>query len=93
MIESGRNLPAGGRGVYFPEHGFETCLIYEREAHRAGDRIAGPAIIEEHASTLVPPPGDVAAVNATGYIVLRVAGGGASWSPARSQTAARAPGP
>ncbi len=41
----------------------------------AGNRIKGPALIEEHASTTVLMPGDVLEVDAFGNLVIAVAGG------------------
>ncbi len=47
----------GERHVWLPEAGgFLTCPVYNRERLRAGNRIAGPAIIEQmDATTLVLP--------------------------------------
>ena len=41
----------------------------------AGNRINGPALIEEHASTTVLLPGDKLEVDAYGNLVIAVAGG------------------
>jgi 5-oxoprolinase (ATP-hydrolysing) len=47
------------RPAYFPETGgVIEASVYDRYALRAGDRIAGPAIVEERESTTVVPPGD-----------------------------------
>jgi N-methylhydantoinase A len=40
----------------------------------AGNRIAGPALIEEHASTTVLMPGDKLSVDPYGNLVIAVAG-------------------
>jgi N-methylhydantoinase A len=47
----------GERHVWLPEAGGHlTCRVYNREKLRAGNRIAGPAIIEQmDATTLVLP--------------------------------------
>lgn len=47
----------GERQVWLPEAGgLLRCLVYKREALRAGNRIAGPAIVEQmDATTLVLP--------------------------------------
>ena len=52
----------------------ERCAtpFYEREQLRAGDRIAGPAIIEQYDSTTVIPPGMAAHVDKFGNIVIEV---------------------
>ncbi len=44
--------------------------FYERERLEAGDRIPGPAIIEQYDSTTVVPPGVVAEVDPHGMLVL-----------------------
>ena len=47
------------RPAYFPEAGgFVDAAVYDRYALRPADTIVGPAIIEEHESTTVLPPGD-----------------------------------
>ncbi len=47
----------GLRRAYFPESGgFVETPVYDRYALRAGDAVAGPAIIEERESTLVLGP-------------------------------------
>jgi N-methylhydantoinase A len=62
------------RGVYFSELGRNTATpIYARDALRAGNRIAGPALIEEHASTTVLLPGDRLKVDAYGNLDIDVA--------------------
>ncbi len=44
--------------------------FYERELLRAGDRIAGPAVVEQYDSTTVVPPGLVAEVDGFGNLVV-----------------------
>ena len=44
--------------------------FYERDLLRAGDRIAGPAIVEQYDTTTVIPPGLVAEIDAHGNIVI-----------------------
>ncbi len=50
----------GSRPAYFPEGGGTLkAAVYDRYALRPGDRITGPAIVEERESTtVVPAPGD-----------------------------------
>jgi 5-oxoprolinase (ATP-hydrolysing) len=59
--------------VVFEEDGrpkvFDTPF-YERERLRAGNRIEGPAIIEQYDSTTVVPPGLVAEIDRVGNIVI-----------------------
>jgi N-methylhydantoinase A len=47
---------------------------YARDALRAGNRIEGPALIEEHASTTVVLPGDRLRVDEFGNLMLEIAG-------------------
>jgi N-methylhydantoinase A len=63
----------GQRPVYFAES--EKHLdtsTYDRAALLAGNRIAGPALIEEYASTTVVHPGDVLTVDAYGDLVIEI---------------------
>jgi N-methylhydantoinase A/oxoprolinase/acetone carboxylase beta subunit len=46
---------------------------YEREALRAGNRIVGPAIVNQYDTTTVVPPGMAAEVDRFGNIVIEVA--------------------
>jgi N-methylhydantoinase A len=69
---------AGKRPVYFGDgatRGFVATPTYRRAALDAGNRIRGPALIEEHASTTVLMPGDALEVDAFGNLVIAVAGG------------------
>jgi 5-oxoprolinase (ATP-hydrolysing)/N-methylhydantoinase A len=47
----------GARQVWFGE-GFVEAAVYDRYALVSGDRINGPAIVEEREATTVVPPGD-----------------------------------
>ena len=59
------------REVYFGEDdGFVNSPIYERERMNPGDRIAGPAIIEDPATTIVVYPKIRAEIDAMGNVVL-----------------------
>jgi N-methylhydantoinase A len=63
----------GTRGVYFNEAGrFVDTPSYDRAQLFAGNRIAGPALIEEYASTTVVHPGDVVTVDAYGDLVIDI---------------------
>jgi N-methylhydantoinase A len=48
---------------------------FSRAALTAGNRIKGPALIEEHASTTVLMPGDALSVDAWGNLVITVGKG------------------
>jgi N-methylhydantoinase A len=65
---------SGERPVHFNPGGFRKAPTYRRAALLAGNRIKGPALIEEHASTTVLMPGDACAVDAYGNLVIAVAG-------------------
>jgi N-methylhydantoinase A len=47
--------------------------VWDRYALRPGDRIEGPALIEERESTCVLRPGDVATVDAELNLVAEIA--------------------
>ena len=65
----------GLRAAYFAEIGeFADTPTYDRDALKAGNRISGPALIEEHASTTVLLPGDAMTVDGFGNLVIEVAG-------------------
>ncbi len=62
----------GTRAVYFAGAGFTDTPAYQRSALKAGNRIAGPALIEEHASTTVMHPGDTLDVDAFGDLIIDI---------------------
>jgi len=65
----------GKRKVYFGEAGgFIDTPTFARAHLLAGNRIEGPALIEEHASTTVVLPGAVAEVDEFGNLVIAVGG-------------------
>jgi N-methylhydantoinase A len=64
----------GKRPVYFEGKGFVSTPTWRRSALLAGNRIRGPALIEEHASTTLVMPGDALEVDAYGNLVIAVAG-------------------
>ena len=65
----------GKRRSIFDGQVQSTTPTYARAALLAGNRINGPALIEEHASTTVLLPGDRLTVDAYGNLVIKVAGG------------------
>jgi N-methylhydantoinase A len=68
-----RTAQRGRRRVYFADAGkLVPTPTYAREALRAGNRISGPALVEEHASTTVLLPGDRMRVDAFGNLVVEV---------------------
>jgi N-methylhydantoinase A len=68
----------GRRKVYFAADGkagkFIDTPTWRRADLRAGNRITGPALVEEHASTTVLLPGDVMTVDDYGNLVIAVGG-------------------
>jgi N-methylhydantoinase A len=62
----------GKRPVYFASTGFVDTPTYDRAALKAGNKIAGPALLEEHASTTVAHPGDQVEVDAFGDLDITV---------------------
>lgn len=67
------NADTGKRTVRFGEDAMETGT-WDRTKLLAGNRIEGPALIEEHASTTVLHPGDALEVDAFGNLVISVGG-------------------
>ncbi len=64
----------GSRDVWLPEAGgFTACPVYDRERLRAGNRFAGPAIIEQMDATTVVPPGWVGRVEPFLNVILEAA--------------------
>lgn len=60
------------KAVHFGSFGFLDTPVYERHQLRAGNRIAGPALIEEHASTTTLWPGDDLFVDRFGNLDISV---------------------
>ena len=83
---SAQSAVKGRRKVHFQQAGkFVDCPVYERDRLRAGNRIAGPAVIEQADSTIVVPPSFSATVDAHGRIAMthRVSvSKKAEWTPA-----------
>ena len=65
-------LPRQATGVFRQRPGFVDTPTYDRPALKAGNRIAGPALIEEHASTTVAHPGDAVEVDAFGDLIMTI---------------------
>jgi N-methylhydantoinase A len=64
----------GKRPVHYAGR-FHGTPTYRRAALLSGNRIKGPALIEEYASTTVLMPGDTLEVDQFGNLVIAVAGG------------------
>jgi N-methylhydantoinase A len=63
---------AGTRPVYFAATGTVDTPTYDRARLRGGNRIEGPALVEEHASTTVVEPKDVLTVDAFGNLHIDI---------------------
>lgn len=62
----------GRRKVYFKEaEGWLDCPVYLRATLPPGFQLHGPAILEEHTSTVVVPPDFRAEIDACGNVVLQ----------------------
>jgi len=73
QVEPPASAARGTRPVYFAEAGrLADTPSYDRPSLLADNRIAGPALIEEYASTTVVHPGDVATVDAFGDLVIEI---------------------
>lgn len=83
-LEEGGPMPApdartGERPVYYEpgdtgaRGAFHTAAVYAREKLKAGNVIAGPAIVEEVSSTTVLYPGDRLTVDTSGSLIVEVA--------------------
>ena len=63
----------GTREIYFAEAGrVVDTPSYDRAVLLANNRIAGPVVIEEYASTTVVHPGDEVDVDAFGDLVIEI---------------------
>jgi N-methylhydantoinase A len=63
--------PKARRPVYFAEAGdYVDCPIHDRYALPAGDRLQGPAVIEEFDSTTVVHPGFTVRVDDVGNLII-----------------------
>lgn len=72
-VTGGREALKGERPAYFPEYsGFADTPVYDRYRLREGDRINGPAIVEERESTAVIGPGGVIGVDDQLNLVVRL---------------------
>jgi N-methylhydantoinase A len=68
-----KSAASGKRKVWFNGR-FHDAATYRRAELLSGNRIRGPALIEEHASTTVLMPADRMTVDDYGNLIIRVAG-------------------
>jgi N-methylhydantoinase A len=65
---------SGRREVWLPEAGgFVACPVYDREGLRAGNHIAGPAVVEQMDTTTIVLPGMIARVDAYLNLIVEAA--------------------
>jgi N-methylhydantoinase A len=60
------------KDVFFRGQGFVSTPVFKRAALRSGNRVNGPALIEEHASTTVVAPSDVLTVDGFGNLQILI---------------------
>jgi N-methylhydantoinase A len=70
--ESADRARKGVRKAFFPETDFVEAPVYDRTLLRAGDTLAGPALIEEAETTTVLPPGHALRVDAYGNLIIEL---------------------
>jgi N-methylhydantoinase A len=69
-----KQADTGMRKAFFQELGFVDTPTFARTALLAGNRIQGPALVEEHASTTVVLPGDSLQVDTLGNLDITISG-------------------
>src|SRR5262249_44093062 len=70
---SARSARKGQRRAYFGDAGgWMEAPVYDRYALAAGQRIDGPALVEERESTTVGPPGDQLEVDGQGTLRIPI---------------------
>jgi N-methylhydantoinase A len=75
MSDNGDFTTKGERPLYFPGSTQPiTCAVYERGDLPTGAAIEGPAVIEDHESTTIVPPGAKLRVDAERMLVLDLKG-------------------
>jgi N-methylhydantoinase A len=68
-------MPARQREVYLADPRKPlSCPVYQREALGAGNRIAGPALIQEHGTTTVLFERNTCTVAPSGELIITVGG-------------------
>jgi N-methylhydantoinase A len=69
--EPSRAAQRGARPAWF-DGGFLDTPVFDRDLLECGNRIHGPALVEEHASTTVLLPGDELTVDQAGNLLLSI---------------------
>jgi N-methylhydantoinase A len=63
-------LGASSRDVYFDTTGWRSTPVLDRYQMSPGDRVAGPAVVQEYDSTTVIPPNATATVTVNGSLLI-----------------------
>ncbi|MDX2159679.1 MAG: hydantoinase/oxoprolinase family protein [Hyphomicrobiaceae bacterium] len=76
----GQDAAAGSgksaRRAYFPEAGgYVEAAVVNRYRLKPGERVVGPALVEEREATTVLLPGDIAHVTGNGHLMIEILGG------------------
>jgi len=76
-VEAGSEQPEKAalrvvKPVYFRSGGWADTPVYKRDLLLSGNVVAGPALIEEHASTTVVQPGDELRVDELGNLQISI---------------------
>jgi N-methylhydantoinase A len=73
LAEGASATPSATQQVLFPgSQAPVPCAVYARERLPAGARFAGPALVREHGTTTVMPPGTACRVAATGELIVEL---------------------
>jgi N-methylhydantoinase A len=67
------SAPIGERRVFFSDHGWVPATVHVREALRVGEKLLGPAVVDQFDSTTVLPPGSACTVDDYGNLIVTVA--------------------
>src|SRR5262245_50650992 len=60
------------RKVHFGDHGWISTRVVDRDALRPGDRVAGPAVVDQLDATIALPPGTTAVVDPVGNMIVSI---------------------
>jgi N-methylhydantoinase A len=78
VLQTGNDQPESQalrthKPVYFRSAGkYVSTAIYKRELLKSGNKLQGPALVEEHASTTVVQPGDTVIVDLYGNLQISI---------------------
>jgi N-methylhydantoinase A len=72
MAKEGTLAPRETRKVVFDKGGAVDCPVYDRLKLKPGDKVKGPAVVSEYASTTLIHPEDSFSVANTGELIITV---------------------